>query len=468
MTSEPAPEKILTRARRYLVTVLHPTRPWREVSREVRRGGLRDTAWLDGLRGYCALLVYVTHHVLLHHDQLESSFGYEGGYHLLRVPLFRHFFTGSHAAVAIFFVISGYVLSVRVVRLVNAGHRHAALELLSSAMFRRYIRLYLPVASLCATIVAAHYIFGLTYIGNYVFQDFLSDEVRGGLINFWNWSYPMRGSFSKGVVQEDQPFHARYGYHTWSIAVEYQGSMLIFVLLSMFSGCARRWRLASFACLFCYFVAHGHWACGNFIAGLIMVECDEMAKSRKTDTYKFSTTTLWIVLATGLYLTGVPQNRWPDITVEQASLHPGWGWLRSVVPSRYRCPGTFINVFTSIMLVPTIGRLPVLRRFFESAPLQYLGRISFAFYLVHGPLLFTLAARLYKVTGHDRDHPEWYTDLFPLPAWGPYGFELNFVVTHVVILPVTLYVGQVCHHVFDESANRLSRWLETIMRETQQ
>lgn len=85
---------------------------------------LRPTAYLDGLRGFAAFLVYWHHHQLwarpLEQSKfLETAYGFEGQYYFAALPGIRTFFYGGHFAVATFFVISGFVLSVMAMDLVH-------------------------------------------------------------------------------------------------------------------------------------------------------------------------------------------------------------------------------------------------------------------------------------------------------------------------------------------------------------
>jgi peptidoglycan/LPS O-acetylase OafA/YrhL len=63
---------------------------------------------------------------------------------LFLVPILRIIHSGRFMVV-IFFVISGYVLSYRGLQLAREGKTEKLLESLSSSVFRRWLRLHLPV-----------------------------------------------------------------------------------------------------------------------------------------------------------------------------------------------------------------------------------------------------------------------------------------------------------------------------------
>jgi hypothetical protein len=72
------------------------------------RKPLRSTAYLDGLRGCAAFIVYWHHHQLwprgLADLILENAYGYEKRYFFAALPGVRTFFSGGHFAVAVFFI----------------------------------------------------------------------------------------------------------------------------------------------------------------------------------------------------------------------------------------------------------------------------------------------------------------------------------------------------------------------------
>lgn len=103
---------------------------------------LHPTAWLDGMRGIAALLVYVYHLSYSTHDVM-TAWTPTGKRDFLRLPLIRFFYNG-HFMVSIFFVLSGYALSYKPVKQIRKGEIQPMLEGLASSVFRRWMRLYLP------------------------------------------------------------------------------------------------------------------------------------------------------------------------------------------------------------------------------------------------------------------------------------------------------------------------------------
>jgi len=130
------------------------------------QGRNERTSYLDGLRGFGAFLVYWQHHQLWPRSIfnvriMESSFGYEGKYSFASLPIIRLFFTGGHFAVAIFLIISGYVLSTKPVALIHSGNLDYLDKNLGSALFRRWVRLYGPVIIVTFVYMASWHAFGI-------------------------------------------------------------------------------------------------------------------------------------------------------------------------------------------------------------------------------------------------------------------------------------------------------------------
>lgn len=111
-----------------------------------------STAWLDGLRGWAAFNVAIVHLTVYTHDWAELCYGIEvlpNQYITspIVMPFLRLIFSGGHFAVMLFFHISGYVLTRRLLSMMHEGpSRHDdVVDSVHSAIVRRPFRLFLPV-----------------------------------------------------------------------------------------------------------------------------------------------------------------------------------------------------------------------------------------------------------------------------------------------------------------------------------
>lgn len=97
-----------------------------------------------------------------------------------------------------------------------------------------------------------------------------------------------------------------------------------------------------------------------------------------------------------------------------------------------------------------------------------LGRVSFALYLLHGPVLNYFLVRLFYLTGFKKpldDDPlaslwnRWYdSSWFPFTNNGPVGLEPNFLFCAAISVIVFLYVAELGTKFLDSPSVRLSRW----------
>ncbi len=424
---------------------------------------LRPTAYLDGLRGFAALLVYIHHNVLwahasspIHDDEmLESSFGYKGNFYFATMPFVRNFFTGGHSAVAVFYVISGYVLAAKPLSLILAGDHIRLLDSLASSVFRRWFRLYIPIMATTLFYVTTWHLFGY-WVPNCDQQGSLVDE-------WWNWYVEVK---NLSFLFKEGPIWVSFNVHLWSIPLEMRGSIIVFcTVLALFraSHMARHLCMIALMVYFLYIV-DGYYGT-LFVTGVLLCDLDLLAQRndpgfprilRRLEPYK--TRLSYFFLTVGMFLAGVPSYK-DDL--ETLRSNPGWYYLSFLKPQAVYNPKWFYLFFASLFIVASIPRIPLLRRFFESPFCQYLGRISYSLYLVHGPVLSSIGDRVYYIVGWVRPNEQHnkmlapYINRFELPKIGPVGLELSFLAAHLVIAPVTFLTANFVTRWVDEPAVRL-------------
>lgn len=427
-----------------------------------RRKKLMRTAWLDGLRGFAAFLVYWHHHQLWAREAMnqegvsfENGFGYDDRYFFACLPGVRTFFTGGHFAVTVFFVISGYVLSVKSLTLIHNGEYLKLGDTVASALFRRWPRLHIPLICTTFLYMTSWHAFGIWAIPD------PKSNYRDELWNYYNELKQFTFVFRAG----GEPWFT-YNFHSWSIPVEFRGSIVIYTSLMAFSRCTQAARLWCQVGLIYYFmyIADG-WFCALFVAGMVLCELDLLAASGNlprflTKLERFKTPIYYILFIISVYFGGVPSHSM-DITVLRNS--PGWHYLSYLKPQAVFDYKWFFLFWAATFLVASIPRIPWLKSFFETRFCQYLGRISFSLYLVHGPVIWTLGDRIYAATGWGREANamgiQSWINRFPLPKTGPRGLEFGYLAPQIILFPFTFWLAELVTKLFDEPSNKFCQWM---------
>ncbi|KAG4421954.1 hypothetical protein IFR04_004933 [Cadophora malorum] len=419
------------------------------------------TAYLDGLRGFAAFLVYWQHHELWPLREvpasriMEMGWGYEGKYYFAALPVFRTFFTGGHFAVAVFFVISGYVLSVKPLSLIQAGEYSKLGENMGSALFRRWTRLHLPIIFITIAYLTSWHLFGLWTLSP-VHKPTFREELWNWYIEFKNYSFVFRGGGEAWLT---------YNFPAWSIPVEFRGSIIVYTTLMAVSRATRNARLWVEVGLIYYFmyVVDG-WFGAMFMGGVLLCDLDLLARNGDLPVFitkleRWKMPFYYSVFVVSLIFSGCPSH-----IIDMEILHnaPGWHYLGKLKPEAPWDQKWFFLFWAAMFLVAGIPRIWWLKSFFESSFNQYLGRISFSLYLVHGPILWTLGDRLYCAVGwykeaHEEFIPDW-VNKFPLSHSGPMGLEPAFLVPHLILLPLTLWAAEIVAKICDEPSARFAAW----------
>ncbi|KAJ6444567.1 acyltransferase [Purpureocillium lavendulum] len=443
--SEPA--RIVTRLRSWL-------RPW---SHGAQNPG--PTAYLDGLRGFAALLVYWHHHELWVRNPyiFENAFGYDGNFYFATLPFVRTFFTGGHYSVTVFFVLSGYVLSIKPLSLIEKGDFAGLTDHLGSAIFRRFFRLYLPLIAVVLIYATTWQLFGYWVDTGTVPQGSWLSEMWAFYLEFKNFSF---------IFKEGGEPWMTYHRHIWSIPVEMRGSMIVFASVLALSRCTRKARLWCLVGLIFYFmyIADGYYG-SMFLAGTLLCYLDMLAKTDHLPAIferlsKYKMFIFYHMLAISVYLGGCPSfNNDMDMFAKSR----GWYLLSLLKPQAVFNYKWFYLFWAGTLLVAAVPRINWLRSFFETRPCQYLGRISYALYLVHGPVLWTVGNRMYMAVGWHTEKqlehiPQW-ANWWKLPQVGPQGLEPAFLLPQLVLMPLTLCLADFVTRSIDKPSVRFAAWL---------
>ncbi|KAL2127981.1 hypothetical protein VTI74DRAFT_9905 [Chaetomium olivicolor] len=420
-----------------------------------------STAFLDGLRGLAAFFVFFQHCIGGFDDNVhEHGFGEAGHWHLASLPFVRILFNGGGAAVAIFFVLSGYVLSRSPLRLVRDGKRETCLWSLASAVVRRPIRLYGP--PLAVTLAFALLLHAPFHVVQELPWPQRKDDV---FLEVMNWVVDAINYFNPFQTHSNEVWFT-YGLVVWTIPIELKGSMVIYGLAALHAsgklsaqGSLLAWSIAAVALL-----QMGFWTMACFISGLILTCLDVYALDASFLSRHFSQRTRTILhhvaFFVGYYLLCQPAHGGePDYSLNT----PGWHTLTRLTPGVYS-KNQYYRYWTSwgaLLLVYATLRIPWLQYLLKTRPLRYLGRVSFMFYLIHLPMQYMVGDRVAKMFGHvpPGTKETWWDNRLYVPDVGPPGFNTRFLLSMAVMLPLDLVVADFLTRVLDMPCVRLAKRL---------
>lgn len=311
--------------------------------------------YLDGLRGWGALMVLMSHLVanclatqapyLAYRADIFRADLAQGHWASIGVGLLLRLASDGHLAVMIFFTLSGFALGINQL---NARSRN-----LPQAAAARYFRLMLPIlaASLLAyAFMAAGLLHNLAAAealgrpGSWLTQSFRADPSLPGALRFALWD----------VFFNYRPL-ASYNSSLWTMPIEMLGSMAIYGYLGIYRASGRvYWRVLGLLTLVLY-VLLPELAC--FFVGLMLAE-EVSARTGEAVAPRRAATPLRRFAPLAAFA----------LAFAASVFLRGNNWLTSLLAA---------------CIVLSVVHSNLLRGFFSNGLSMFLGRISFPLYLVH-------------------------------------------------------------------------------------
>lgn len=315
----------------------------------------------ESIRGLACLAVVFSHLSLtffpyLHHFDVQAKAGSSLEYFIHHSP-FAFWYSGT-AAVFVFFVLSGFVLSYAILR-----KPELATTKIQHMLIKRYPRLAIPAVVSClicwailqATNIPSHAVNG--WFQQYVTQNFsLSFAIYEGLIG----SFFFAESSSNWVL--------------WTLHIELIGSLVLFLLLFLYQKHRVLFHVGAVVLplLAWYLKGEGFFlGIASFVVGIYYYL---YGKSLKL----WSATLLFIF---GLYLAGAHNTS------------TSYQWIFALLGERTY---DYCNVFAGFMIVYSVLMSRELSAKFDQKVLIWLGKLSFSVYLLHLIVLYVVGLPIFN------------------------------------------------------------------------
>ena len=318
---------------------------------------------LDSVRGLAALVVVAAHLIAGFHPTVYFDAK------AVVTPWLRVWYHGDFA-VALFFVLSGFVLSL-------SFFRTRSVEVLRAAAARRYWRLVVPVA---ASIALAYGLHSAGLFANREAALAMAPYEVEWLGGFYSYEPSALDAATEALwgafVGWDRK--ATYNVVLWTMGYEFFGSLLLFGFLALAGGLRRR--VLVYAAAGVVLQQMGHLWLVQFLAGAAICDAYTSAGVARGVARPALSLASALLLAAGLGLGGLTPAWYADAT-GRPPLSP---------------PSVALAQLLGVVLV-LVGVLgsPLTQRVLSLGPLRFVGRISFPLYLVHLPVMCSLGCAVY-------------------------------------------------------------------------
>lgn len=282
-----------------------------------------------------------------------------------------------------------------------------------------------------------------------------ADSLIGQLQNWYDAEIQSTRPISNGFYEQSDP-HVMgnpYDPNLWTLPMEFSSSMVVFLFLAACTKLHNRVRMTLALSLIIYLQYYFDFpALHMFLSGMLICdlhfEIDEiLSKARKgSDTFGPS---IWTStcgnsvlrfagqikysrrIGRGLGLTVMIFALWLLSTPELAyGPHESWGYMTL---SSWVSPwfgDHFLSPYGAILLVLTLDHASFLQPLFTNRFSQYMGKISYSLYMIHGPLLWSVGLRLAHltvdhVTGGDTNAKYTIGMLLAFGLWWPIAICLS-------------------------------------------
>ncbi|KIX01611.1 uncharacterized protein Z518_09337 [Rhinocladiella mackenziei CBS 650.93] len=396
------------------------------LSPRAKEHAMKDTTFVDGLRGIAAVLVVSSHIVLCYARELippccapNSETPY-----LFQRPIFRLVASG-HSWVAVFFILMGFVNALKPIQLARAGQIEKALTKLASSSFSRIFRLVLPATA--ATIISWFICnIDLYRISSSSDAFWLKSNTPGASPS---WTQALRdllaGLKATWVFGDENP----YDQPQWALVYLLQGSVMIISALTLVISMIPLWRTVTLFIL-AFWSLNWSWTIGDPWTGLCCFLGVALGELSLSD-FPNAVASVSPYLSPPIILISLVMMSYPSSFSDRAS----WSkWFHEFgirfLPVDYTASlDRMYGSLGGLLLMVGILISPHARWALSSRPLIWLGKVSFAIYLLHGMIVRTIFAWILHF-GHPKElipestqnGAEYHVERYPVPGFSQRAF----------------------------------------------
>lgn len=376
---------------------------------------------LESLRGIAAFVVFLSHFRPTFYINVSSDFmnylGITNVQHRAITENFLSLFYEGTLPVYVFWFMSAYVISIKLFD----SRRNENNRYLIEASTKRYFRLAIPVffsSLICFLLIKTNSIYNkelALHLGKGYQDDWLNHwfNFDPGIVHFLRTT----------IVEVFMPSNSNYNLALWTMNAELLGSFLCFGLYAVLGKNKLRFLIFICVCIFLVFAGLRDPSCFYylvFVIGLMWSDADHSEDlnvlfKNKVRKILNSKITPWFLLVTGFTATIISDAYQP---------------LSKNLYYFFTFPVKAIG-FTLL-----INNSVILKRIFIIKPLTYLGKLSFSFYLVHIPVMFSLGIYLYLYGGIESQY--------------------KILIVFFALIIITLLFAYLFMKLVDEKAMRLS------------
>jgi len=323
--------------------------------------------YLDGLRGYASLIVLLAHLIIsllpavitLEASAVRTSYDLSVGMSPIGV------FWNGNAAVCVFFVLSGYVLT-------NLAQRSKLS--MAAQVVRRYVRLVLPMT---ITILLPAVLMKLGAMHNAA----AAQVSHSGWLSLWYQFVPsFRGAVWEALYGAFAKGQSAYNSNLWTMRTELLGSLAVFIITAMHGH-----RMVRLVCYAVFIVLTYLDYYPLFAVGAILYDFRDVGMPARGHLGLKSGFWSALLFGIGLYLCAIPA----------ASSYETMTWFGFLpVLAAGGDNARYWHEFGAMLVMAGLLNSLRLQVFFSNRFSQWLGKISFTLYLIQLPIICSFTAWL--------------------------------------------------------------------------